>query len=159
MKSNILSSMLVIALAAGIIGGATAAMFTARGSTDAGDYITGTVAVNAEDTAIINSSDLSNIAPGDTVEGEFTVANNGTLDIWYNAEALASGDLFAGETPAEVEIGKSQGSLSEGEETTLNFTVTLPLEANNEYQGAEGELQFVVYAEQKDNNPTPSWQK
>lgn len=95
MQRRILMSMLTIALAAAMVGGATVAVFTAqdRTSNQVG-FTAGTVQVEAGEIVVTESVNLSNLAPGDTVSGSFEVSNTGTLEVYYIVEPVATGYLF-----------------------------------------------------------------
>jgi predicted ribosomally synthesized peptide with SipW-like signal peptide len=153
MKTRIFASMLVIALAAALVGGATMALFTDEDSNEGNVFTAGTVDIEAGETSVIIGAD--NMAPGDTVTGSFTVTNVGTLELRYDVSAAASGDLFAGLTPAVVgALGDDQDVvLAPGASATVTFTVHLPLAADNSYQGATGLVDFTISAEQTANNP------
>jgi hypothetical protein len=168
MKSRILVSMLVIALAAALVGGATMSIFTAQGETNEETYAAGTVALSVKDQDILGSSttmEIEKMAPGDTIEGEFKVRNTGSLPLWFKVGYEATGDLFTGggedngnegEHNATVTIlGKYPQKLEPGTDATVCFKVHLPREAGNKYQGATGNLKFLVNAEQYDHNPEP----
>jgi predicted ribosomally synthesized peptide with SipW-like signal peptide len=112
MEKRILMSMLVIALAAAMVGGATVAIFTANASTEQTTYSAGKIAIDAGEIEIIEGNDIfNNMVSGDIVEGQFTITNSGTLEMWYKMEAITEGDLFTGDTPAYVEIRNGTGSL------------------------------------------------
>lgn len=153
MKTKMFASMLVIALAAALVGGATMALFTDQDTNEGNVFTAGTVDIEAGETSIIVGAD--NMAPGDTVTGSFVVTNVGTLELRYDVSALGSGDLFAGATPAVVgALGDDQNVvLVPGASATVTFTVHLPLGADNSYQGAAGLVDFTIAAEQTANNP------
>ena len=179
MKSRILVSMLVIALAAALVGGATMSIFTAQGVTDEQTYAAGTVLLDVTEEKILDTGTtmaIGNMAPGDTIEGEFKVENAGTLPLWFNVGYEASGFLFTGESEGgeEAVLNEENGDgekhnatvtiidkeflpkeLAPGEKETIRFKVHLPREAGNEYQGAEGQLKFLVNAEQSAHNANP----
>jgi spore coat-associated protein N len=176
MKSRIFMSMLVIALAAALVGGATMSIFTAQGETDEETYAAGTVKLSVFDLVSSTTIDIGKMAPGDTIEGEFKVENAGSLPLWFNVGYEASGFLFTGESEGGEEavlneengdgekhnatvtiIGKEflPKELAPREKETISFKVHLPLEAGNEYQGAEGQLKFLVNAEQSAHNDNP----
>lgn len=152
MKTKMFMSMLVIALAAALVGGATMAIFTDEATNDGNTFTAGTVIVDAGVTTLPAAA--GNMAPGDTVTGSFTVTNDGTLELRFDVSAEGSGDLFGGETPAEVGgLDDDQDVVLEpGEEATVTFTVHLPIEADNEYQGDDGTVNFTISAEQTANN-------
>jgi predicted ribosomally synthesized peptide with SipW-like signal peptide len=155
MKSRIFMSMLVIALAAALVGGATMSIFTAQGETDEKTYAAGTVKLSVSDLESSTTIDIKNMAPGDTINGEFVVKNTGSLPLWFQVTAVTkevegseNNYLFGGGTPAEVTIDNPAGILESGKEATIYYSVYLPLEADNWYQNAEGILLFKVNAEQ-----------
>lgn len=159
MKSRILVSMLVIALAAALVGGATMSIFTAEAETNERTYAAGTVKIAAGNQTFHEIDTLKNMAPGDTINGEFVVKNTGSLPLWLQVTAVTkevegseNNYLFGGGTPAEVTIDNPAGILESGEEATIYYSVYLPLEADNWYQNAEGILLFKVNAEQLDHN-------
>jgi hypothetical protein len=173
MKSRIFVSMLVIALAAALVGGATMSIFTAQGETDEKTYAAGTVALSVSGQGILESSttmDIGNMAPGDTIDGEFEVTNIGSLPLWFKVGYEATGFLFTG---GGVEaLGEDNGNEGKHNATvtilgdypqkleprasaTVGFKVHLPLEAGDEYQEAQGQLKFLVNAEQSAHNENP----
>ena len=159
MKSRILVSMLVIALAAALVGGATMSIFIADDETDERTYAAGTVIIEAGDQTF-EIEDIENMAPGDTIYGSFDVANTGTLPLWFTVTAETSGvdgfyNLFDGNFPAVVKIDEYNNILEPGKGTTISFSVRLPIDADNEYQGAKGNLKFKIHAEQLAHN-TPT---
>jgi len=159
MKSRILVSMLVIALAAALVGGATMSIFKAEGETDEVTYAAGTVKIKAGNQTFYEIDTLENMAPGDTIEGEFKVENTGSLPLWFQVTAVTeevegseNKYLFGGETPAKVTIAQYNNIIEpDDEETTISFSVHLPIDADNEYQGAKGNLKFKIHAEQLAN--------
>ena len=156
MKSRILVSMLVIALAAALVGGATMSIFKAEGETDEVTYAAGTVKIKAGNQTFYEIDTLENMAPGDTIYGSFDVANTGTLPLWFTVTAETRGvdgfyNLFDGNFPAVVKIDEYNNILEPGKGTTISFSVHLPIDADNEYQGAKGNLKFKIHAEQLAN--------
>lgn len=80
MKSRMLVSMLVIALAAAVIGGATMAWFTDAAATDEVTFQAGTLMVDVDNPELAEACDvnLERLNPGDCMEWEFDVKNVGT---------------------------------------------------------------------------------
>lgn len=76
-KARVLASAGV--LLAGVWG-ASMALFTSQASSS-GSFTTGTVKIGATPAAV--GFNAANMAPGDTVYGSVTVANDGTLDLRY----------------------------------------------------------------------------
>ena len=163
MKSRVLTMSLVVALLAALIGGATMAYFTAGGAIEQ-DFKAGTLAINVGEQDI-KVGEYKNMAPGDTIEGSFTVENIGSLELCFDVEAIteevaASENkfLFGGETPAVVTIGDYNGRLAREESVEIEFEVHLPWEADDWYQAAEGILYFVINAKQcEGSDPTPEY--
>jgi len=105
MKSRMLVSMLVIALAAAVIGGATMAWFTDEASTgeDGITFTAGTLEITVEGEGvdfdddgnlIIDFGDVSNMAPGDLTKPiTINVKNTGSLDIGLFRRFTATGEL------------------------------------------------------------------
>ncbi|MEW6424494.1 MAG: TasA family protein [Bacillota bacterium] len=162
MKTKIYLSLLIIALASALVGGATFALFTDTATNADNTFATGTVDVSAGDQNY--SVPIGNMAPGDNIAGTFTVTNSGTLKIWFKVTANASGALFTASTcshgtgPAAVAIDAADTgwiALDPGASQEINYTVSLPLAADNCYQGVNGTLSFTVDAEQWANNPNP----
>ena len=157
MKSRIFMSMLVIALAAALVGGATMSLFTDVKETEDFQYTAGTVIITpSELTHVIDFGSIENMAPGDKVYGSFTVENEGSLDIWFTVEAITDGYLFEdGSFAAQVNINSPQVILGQDEKATVFFDVYLPRDAGNDYQDKEGTLKFGINAEQAAHNPPP----
>lgn len=155
MQKKIYLSMMVIAFVSLLIGGATFAMFTSQATNSDNTFATGTVAVTAGPQTY--TVPVSNIAPGDSYSGSFTVKNDGTLKMWYKVTSSTSGDLFSGATPATVTPNSvTWTALEPNTEATINYAVALPFAADNSYQGDTGSLTFTVDAQQFANNPNPA---
>lgn len=153
MKTRIFMSMLVIALAAALVGGATMAIFTDMEQSLGNTFAAGTVDITVGTTTLAVNSD--NIDPGDTKTGSFSVTNAGTLELRYSVSAATSGALFGGANPAVVGgLDDDQNVvLAPGATATVTFTVTLPAAAGNEYQGVSGTVNLTINAVQTANNP------
>jgi predicted ribosomally synthesized peptide with SipW-like signal peptide len=155
MKTKMLMSMLVIALAAALVGGATMALFTDTATNPTNTFTAGEVDVTVG-TTTLPLHVPGNMAPGDTVTGSFVVDNDGTLALKYSVTAVASGPLFnvqgnaPGNTPAELTItGGGTGTLAADTGTgTVTFSVYLPITAGNQFQNDAGNVAFTVYAVQ-----------
>ncbi|MBS4007218.1 MAG: SipW-dependent-type signal peptide-containing protein [Clostridium sp.] len=154
MKTKMFTSMLVIALAAALVGGATMAIFTDEAVNEGNTFTAGTIDINTVGATTLPLA-AGNMAPGDTVTGSFTVENDGTLELRFDVSAEGSGALFLGDTPATVGgLEDDQDVVLEpGESAIVSFTVELPIGANNDYQGATGTVDFTIEAEQTANNP------
>jgi len=150
--------MLVIALTAALIGGATMAIFTDTETSVGNTFSAGTVDITVGTSTLVANS--GNMAPGDTRSGSFVVTNAGTLALRFDVSAVGSGDLFTvqgvapGNTPATVGgLGDDQNIvLAPGGTATVTFDVTLPLTAGNAYQGDSGTVTLTIVAEQTANN-------
>ncbi|MBS3902635.1 MAG: SipW-dependent-type signal peptide-containing protein [Dethiobacter sp.] len=159
MKKKMFMSMLVIALAAALVGGATMAIFTDTETSAGNSFAAGTVDITVGST-VIPEVGFANMAPGDIRSGSFTVTNAGTLALRFDVLAATSGALFEvqgnspGNTPAVVGglTDDQDVVLAPGASATVTFTVTLPLTAGNEYQNDNGTVTFTVNAEQTANN-------
>ena len=84
MKSRLLISVLVIALAAAMIGGGTMAWFTAKADAPVNEFAAGTLLIGIEEAEFVGEEiDLSNLNPGDEWEGEIVVVNEGTKNLKF----------------------------------------------------------------------------
>lgn len=158
MKSRILTMSLVVALAAALIGGATMSLFTADAQTADRTYAAGTLEVGVGD-QVIEIGAIDCMAPGDTLRGEFTVENTGSLKLWFDVTPITkriedsdNNYLFSGDNGAQVLVVDQDTEepwvLEAGEDKDISFEVHLPLDAGNWYQEAEGDLYFKIHAEQ-----------
>ena len=86
MKSRMLMSMLVIALAAALIGGATMAWFTAKTDAVENTFTAGTVMISADETVYSDDLDMGKVNPGDCFVKCFTVTNDGNKAIELRLE-------------------------------------------------------------------------
>jgi len=158
MKTRIYVSMLVIALTAALIGGATMAVFTDTETSVGNTFTAGTVDITVGTTTLAVNS--GNMAPGDTRSGSFEVTNAGTLALRFDVTAVGAGALFTvqgdapGNTPATVALTANHTDvvLAPGGAATVTFDVTLPLTAGNAYQGDSGTVTLTIVAEQTVNN-------
>jgi spore coat-associated protein N len=167
MKKNVVVSMLIIALAAALLGGATFAWFTDSKQASA-NFTTGTIKLGE---TIPTSLSISNMAPNDTTEWEITIANEGTLDLYYRLCFSGSGDLAK---VLHVYIdGKDKGTLQQiitagyifdeatmrinaGENHTVEIAFHLPPETGNDYQNGTFEGHLTVEATQAKNQKADS---
>lgn len=152
MRTKMLMSMLLIVVAAALVGGATVAIFTDQATNTGNTFTAGTVNIEAGSTTL--GVGAGNMAPGDTVSSSFVVQNVGSLELRFDVSASGAGDLFSGGTPAVVgDLGDDQDViLGPGEWTTVDFDVSLPLGAGNWYQGKAGTVNLAIDAEQTANN-------
>jgi len=143
-KSRVLISVLAIALAIALVGGATAALFSSTTESGENSFQAGTLVVEVGE-EIYEAEGALNMAPGTCIEGSFMVENDGTLPLQFTVTPNPSGDLFGGTTPAVVSIIENgSGVLQPGENLTVSYRVCLPREADDTYQGATGTLSFTV---------------
>jgi len=154
MKTKIFMSMLVIALAAALVGGATMAWFTDTATNVGNTFTAGTVDITVGATTLAIVPAPLNMAPGDIATGSFVVTNAGTLGLRFDVSAVGAGALFVGYTPALVGglVDDQNVVLAPGTSATVAFTVALPLGAGNAYQAATGTVDFTISAEQTANN-------
>lgn len=153
MRSKIFMSMMMIALVAALVGGATFALFTDTTTNANNTFAAGTVKISAGTQTYTVAVD--NMAPGDSIPGSFVVKNEGSLKLWYQVTSSATGDLFTLDANHAVVVPPTTEweTLDPGQSATISYNVTLPLEAGNDYQGKTGTLSFTVNATQYDNNP------
>lgn len=153
MKSKMFMSMLVIALAAALVGGATMAWFTSQAANPANTFSAGTLVVGAGPQSY--AVPINNMAPGDTISGSFVVSNTGTLNLKYMTTITAAGTLFGpGGAVVTFTGGSDTGNISAPGSATVTYTVALPTTAGNAFQGVGGTLLFTVDATQPAN---PGW--
>jgi predicted ribosomally synthesized peptide with SipW-like signal peptide len=161
MRSKIAMSFVIMALVCALVGGATFALFTSSATNVGNTFAAGTVNVAAGVQTI--DVPINNMAPGDTISGKFTVTNSGSLKQWFKVSAITAApatgtNIFGGSTPAKVTFNPADKTeLAKDEVATVNYTVTLPSGANNDYQGAAGTLSFKVDVQQFDHNPSPTF--
>ncbi|MBS3873857.1 MAG: SipW-dependent-type signal peptide-containing protein [Firmicutes bacterium] len=153
MKTKMIVSMLILALAAALVGGATMAIFTDTENNNGNTFTAGTVNITVGGTSMPAVA-AGNMAPGDTITGSFTVTNAGTLQLRFDVSGALGGALFSGATPAILAgLGDDQDVvLDPGASAVVTFTVHLPLGAGNAYQNATGTIDFTIVAEQTANN-------
>lgn len=174
-------SMLIIALAAALLGGAAFAWFT--DSEQAGAKFTaGTLDVNLA-TGIQSFEFTSGVmAPGDVLAPvEVTITNAGSLDMFYKFGFVKTGadpqnkldevllvtindgaGVFEGQANIPLNLlgevfNSASMELAPGASEVLEFTFSLPEGTGNDYQAAFYEGNFVVSATQVANNLTPAW--
>lgn len=160
--------MLIIALAAALLGGATFAWFTDSKEASA-TFTTGTIVLGEN---IANPFSIPDMAPNDTTEPwEITIANEGTLDLYYRLGFSGNGNLA--EVLHVTIDGEDKGTLEEiidsgyifdesmrinagAANHTLTITFHLPPEAGNEYQGSSFDGYLTVDATQVKNQVSGS---
>jgi LPXTG-motif cell wall-anchored protein len=106
---------------------------------------------------------VSNLKPGDRITKELTVLNKGTQDFTYlfTNRFITGSEKFYNELRLEVSDKKSilfKGNLKDFQKLesralktasseTLSFTVEIPFELGNEFQGLNSEFQFKLFVE------------
>ncbi|MBS4022820.1 MAG: SipW-dependent-type signal peptide-containing protein [Dethiobacter sp.] len=102
MKTRMLISVMIIILAASLIGGATIAWFTDVATVDDNVFTAGTVAILAGETITdAHALKMLNWNPGDCTDKLFEITNNGTKSIYLRGKFTANWqdvvDTFLGE--------------------------------------------------------------
>ncbi|MEL3970702.1 TasA family protein [Rossellomorea oryzaecorticis] len=106
---------------------------------------------------------ISNLKPGDKITKQLTVLNKGTQDFTYlftNKFITGSGKFY---NELRLEVSDNKGSLFKGKlkdfhklesrelktssSEILIFTVEVPFELGNDFQGLNSEFQFKVFVE------------
>ena len=167
MRKRIVVSMLVIALAAALLGGAALAWFTDREEVNA-NFTAGTLDLADLQASLVT---IENMAPGDVTAPEtLTIANSGSLEMFYRisfVKDVASGTL--GDVLHVYFDGVDQGTLAslEGEgafifDSTMRLAAgvskdllihfQLPGTTGNAYQNQTYTGKLVVQAVQVKNN-------
>ena len=139
------------------LSGTTAALFSDSIQNSSNIFSTGRLSIilnQGDDTQLLN---VDNLMPGQAGSSPVTISNSGSLDFFYTIEIITAGALVGGEHPLEVIIQDFHGNLvtantkrflSAGEEETLSVNWYMPIEADNEYQGATASLGLYVHASQ-----------
>lgn len=164
MRKKIVASMLVIALAAALLGGAISAWFSAGASTNA-SFTAGTLDLADLQPSLVTISDM---APGDqTVPEDITIKNTGSLELFYRISFVNSSPgtlwevlhlLIDGDDKGTLEnlgtgyIFDSTMKLSGGASEVISVSFKLPGTAGNEYKGESFSGSLVVQAVQVKNN-------
>ncbi len=148
MNRKVLLSLLVIGVAALMVGLGTAALFTDSATSEDNTFTAGTLDIEAGTTWWAGSVD--NIKPGDTMVFTVPITNAGSLPLNYTVSAEVSGDLAEGDNPVVVtSIVPDAGSLDVLGGADIVVTLTMPLDAGNEYQGKSGTLDVTIDAVQQ----------
>ena len=105
MKSRVLVSMLVIALAAAVIGGATMAWFTSADVVSNATFTAGTLAIEAGETVIVDDTKIDIVNPGDSFCVCWDIQNKGTKRTELRFDGKTAWDFsFDGEDPAHFAV-------------------------------------------------------
>jgi len=157
-KKRIYLIMLVIALMAALVGGATVAWFTDQETNPTSTFTAGTLTIDVGNQSFAVALPEAGIAPGGTYSGTFTIKNTGSLLLKYQININTTGALFTGTNKVDVEItddGTSGANeIAANNSVTVHFEVRMPAAAGNTFQGATGTLSFTVQATQTGN---PHW--
>lgn len=165
MRKRVVVSMLVIALAAALLGGAAFAWFTDE-ETAGAEFTSGTLDLAALPETLFSVSDM---APGDvTTDETLTITNSGSLEMFYRisfVKGAASGTL--GDVLHVYIDGVDQGTLANlegvfifdstmrlasGASKDFSIKFELPGDTGNAYQGQTYTGTIVVQAVQTKNN-------
>lgn len=152
--NKILASLLMIGLVLGVAGAGTWAIFSDDASSTGNTFTAGTLDIS---TGIVTKSvGFDNIQPGDTVDITIPVDNVGSLPLKYTISTSISGTMTGGlYDPVVSDITVNGASyvapqlLDNGDTDTVVISVTLPLDAGNNYQGTTGILDVVFSAVQQ----------
>ena len=91
---------------------------------------------------------LSGIVPGDAGEVVYKVTNTGTMAANISVTVETTGGLFEGDNPVGVHAQYRYSYLDVGHTTQITVWWSFPEIAGDDYQGAYGEFEIVVHAEQ-----------
>ena len=175
---KILISLMAIALVIGLVGAGTIAYFSDEETSTGNTFKAGTLdlALTGGTPLPFQVTSSPGMAPGDTVTGTVTVINNGTLELRYAMTTTPDDgsildeqltvvitdptptQLYSGALSSAVIGNPAQGAqagdrvLTAGASEVLTFTVTLPANSDNTYQGLSCTVNFVFNAEQTANN-------
>lgn len=180
LRKRIVVGMLVIALAAALLGGASYAWFTGGDNVN-GTIKTGTLAITAETVGGVDFS-FEDLAPGgETDVWAVELVNDGSLDLYYrakvtgeweaNEEELAAGMIFVRWSDDESNIESEDYQAIDGSwfveaetltdvdsSVTYYFQFMLDKDADNDYQDQTFTATVEVEATQVDNQDDPiSW--
>ena len=184
MRSKAMLSVLLILLAAALIGGATMAWFTDKTDLEAAEFTAGTLEISADgpNESALPDRHVDNINPGDTVTVCWDIKNIGTkraeLRAHLDTEWLTAGlsnDVYTYALPADSdwviyeEDGKTwfkynAGPLAgtyDGDGDTVKLCVEVVFDGplmGNDFQGAKLEIGGEVEAVQTTNGaPEAVW--
>jgi len=153
---------MLIALVFALVGGATFAYFTDSAANNNNAFQGGTLDIGLDPaTATFN---VPVMAPGDSIDGNVTVQNSGSLPFFYTVALAKSGgdDNFYDVLKLKITKAASgeaiydgllsslnaNSSLAAGANEPLKFTVSLPTTAGNDLQGKTCTVEFTFTATQ-----------
>ncbi|WP_017187650.1 TasA family protein [Alkalibacillus haloalkaliphilus] len=136
-------------------------VFTHANQVNAGENDEQTLSISTDPSEIL--FDVTNIKPGDTFKRTSTIINDGSLDFYYQTEAIqteGSDKLFNqlelvvldedDQVLYDGSLGQFEGydsrSLASGAEEEVTYLVEFPWESGNEFQGLEVKFNMVTWA-------------
>ena len=130
MKSRMLVSLLVIALAAAVIGGATMAWFTDSDVSDEVTFSAGTLLIAIDDLKLEGEEglEINNMNPGDVEKGSFVVVNEGTKNLQFMGYLCWQdiiGQLNTALDSEVIQMLKDKGYGDEELSDVLNFKISV----------------------------------
>ncbi len=172
---RILVSLILIAVVISAVTVGAMALWTDQGTSANNTFTAGTIDISLTGNNPLPFS-VSAMAPGDSVTGTIDVVNSGTLQLRYAMTTTGDGSsildeqldcvimvgattLYSGKLSSAAIGNPAQGSqagdrtLSPSASETLTFTVSMPIDTSNSYQGTTCTVGFVFNAEQTANNP------
>lgn len=178
-KKKVAMALTTTAIGAMLIGAGTFAIFTSSASNTGNTFAAGTLKIDLnKEGACDKYFNISNMAPGDTGSTQVIVSNTGTLDLRYDIAETLTGALSNGTNGLKITIKDHNGNViipgpndnrvltaddhrnlilsphgQPGDEETLTVEYSLPLAADNQYQGTAATLGLTFNAEQVKNNP------
>jgi LPXTG-motif cell wall-anchored protein len=119
--------------------------------------------------------DIVNFKPGDWAPRELIIQNNGNQDFSYNIQSRMKSGSEKLYNQFQLKIEDKSGMVYQGDlkdfkglnprplaafsEEKLTVTVEFPYISGNEFQGLNTEVEFVLYAEGKNEPPPPDTEK
>ncbi len=101
--SKLLATAAVLALAGGVFTFSSLALFTGQDTITGNSFTSGTIDITATPaTAVVSAG---NMAPGDQVTAEMTIANSGTLELRYSMTSTTTEDVLAAELDLTIKTG------------------------------------------------------
>lgn len=178
MKTRVIISLVLIGILAFGAGFATVAYFTSQATSEDNVFETGTLIIGVPN-AGSNSGvfDIGNWQPGDSETADITVNNLGSLPMKYRLRAefsdegeeaaalkdildavITKGDtvIFSGKLSALAAGVVVNEDFAAGASEVLTFTISMPVDAGNEYQGASATAKFIFDATQT-NRTDDGW--
>ncbi|MFZ5646945.1 MAG: TasA family protein, partial [Bacillota bacterium] len=154
-------SLMAVALIAMLVSAATFALFTATTGNESNTFTAGTVTLGQPASTPFT---ITNLAPGDSGNRTYTVTYTGSLDAWIGLDTTTAGGLFGGTSPLQFTIKRGAttfdnnasdqvvGLVSHDDALTFDIAYSMPLGADNSYQGQSATVTMLVKAVQAKNN-------